>query len=233
MSRAGSARGWVYVVTGSVGSLLGAVFYMIGKARGGQRRALHPTGQVVPGVLHRYGSPVTTDVRWLDEPGTDNVLVRLSRATGLPKPLPDVMGLALRVPLEDGGHGDLLLSTTGIGKVTRYLLRPVRRAAASYTSLFPYRAAQGPLLLAAIAESKRETTFHLAWARPTGSWQRFGLLELPEPLPAGDSALSFEPVAHPVPGLPSYRWAADLRRSPYAASRRARGIVEASTTRVS
>jgi hypothetical protein len=224
MSRPTLARRSVDVVTGAVGSLLGVVFYLVGTARGDHRRALHPTGQVVPGVLYRYGSAVSTGVRWLDEPGTDNVLLRLSRATGLPRPLPDVFGLALRIPLEDGGHGDLLLSTTGIGRVTRYLLRPVRTVATSYTSLFPYRAAQGPLLLAAIPESEDGATFHLAWARPTGSWQRFGLLKLPKQMPTSDSTLAFKPVEHPVPGLPSYPWAANLRRYPYAVSRRARRV---------
>lgn len=207
-----------------VGSVLGVVFFVVGRLRGRRRRALHPTGRLVPAVLDRYGSRPDTGVPWLDEPGTDEVVVRLSRATGLPGPLPDVLGLALRVPLEDGRHGDLLLSSTGLGRVTRFLLRPVRHEAVGYTSLFPYRAAAGPVLLAAIPVPGEGSRFHLAWARPTGSWHRFAVLRLTDPDTDGDDALAFQPVERPVPGLPSYRWAADLRRPAYAGSRRARGV---------
>ena len=41
---------------------------------------------------------------------------------------------------------------------------------------------------------------------------------------APDPPLTFEPVLNPVPGLPSYAWAAELRRFAYAGSRRARGV---------
>jgi hypothetical protein len=40
-----------------------------------------------------------------------------------------------------------------------------------------------------------------------------------------DAPLSFDPVLNQVSGLPSYRWAAQLRRFSYAASRRARGAI--------
>lgn len=211
------------LVPRALGALLGVVFLLVGKVRGRQRRALHPTGRVLPGVLHREGAPVQAGVPWLDEPGTDDVVVRLSRATGLPEPLPDVLGMALRVPVGEGGHGDLLLSSTGTGRASRFLLRPVRHVAVAYTSLFAYRTTTGPLLLAATPLDRGGATFALAWARPTGTWQRFATLTLARPAPAEDTAIAFYPVEHPVPGLPSYRWAAALRRAPYAASRRARG----------
>lgn len=211
-------------VAAPVGQILGAVFCLVGRARGRGRRALHPTGQVLPGVVDRNGSSVSTGARWLDEAGADEVVVRRSRATGLPDALPDVLGLGLRVPLDDGGHGDLLLASTGLGRFSRYLLRPARRSVPGYTSVFPYRAARGPVVLAAIPVGEHPTTFDLAWARPTGPWQRFGRLRLGEPDPATDSALPFEPVRRALPGLPSYRWAAELRRPSYAGSRRARGV---------
>ena len=44
-------------------------------------------------------------VAWLDEPGADDVVVRLSRGGGLPAWCPDVHGLALRHPMAAGVAG--------------------------------------------------------------------------------------------------------------------------------
>jgi hypothetical protein len=55
----------------------------------------------------RWGVP------WLDDPGTDVGIVRFSRAAGLPAPVPDVLGLALRLGAAGRQH-DLLLATTGM-----------------------------------------------------------------------------------------------------------------------
>src|SRR5689334_13350477 len=76
-------------------------------------KPLHPRGSVVTGTLHRFGADAKAGVAWLDQPGDDRVLVRRSRAIGLPSPAPDVFGLAVRVPT-DGGYGDLLFASTGL-----------------------------------------------------------------------------------------------------------------------
>ena len=114
-------------------------------------KPLHPRGRVVVGRLRRTGAEPPTGVAWLDETGDDEVLVRWSRAVGLPSPLPDIHGLALRVPRDDGGHGDLLFATTGLGRLTRFVLTasgtPYGRP---LTTLLPYRTVHGPLLLAAV-----------------------------------------------------------------------------------
>src|SRR3954451_10255298 len=65
-------------------------------------KPLHPVGAVSRGTLHRYGLTPSVGVKWLDEPGQDKVLVRFSRALGLPGPLPDVLGLAVRIPQPAG-----------------------------------------------------------------------------------------------------------------------------------
>jgi len=95
-----------------VGKALGGVFYVVGALRTQRRKALHPQGGVRQGLVVRQGCGARTGVAWIDEPGGDRVVLRLSRATGLPKFLPDIFGLALRVSYEGGGHGDLLLATT-------------------------------------------------------------------------------------------------------------------------
>jgi len=177
-------------------------------------------------LVVRQGCGARTGVAWIDEPGGDRVVLRLSRATGLPKFLPDVFGLALRVPCEGGGHGDLLLATTGTGAVGRFILRPTRRPGRPYGSLFPYRSQTGPLLLAVFPLCDDGTRFELACATLRGAWSRFGVLEVRSDWDdALDAPLSFDPVLNQVSGLPSYRWAAQLRRFSYAASRRARGAI--------
>src|SRR4051794_35292637 len=93
-------------------------------------KPLHPRGEILPGRIYRRGwdaTTSTTGVAWLDEPGEDDVDVRRSRAIGLPGWLPDVQGLAVRVRSQDG-EADLLFATTGMGRVSRFVLSPTRRA---------------------------------------------------------------------------------------------------------
>jgi hypothetical protein len=107
-----------------VGRALGGTFFLLGKARG--RKALHPRGEVLEGVIGRAGAVGRTGVAWLDEAGTNQVAVRLSRSLGLPAPHPDVLGMALRIPTQPGQFGDVLLATTGTGLLGRYVLLPTR-----------------------------------------------------------------------------------------------------------
>ena len=205
-----------------VGRALGGGFFLLGRARG--RKALHPRGEVLQGVIGRHGAVGRTGVAWLDEAGTDHVAVRLSRSLGLPAPRPDILGLALRIPTELGQFGDVLLATTGTGLLGRYVLLPARRhSLRAYTSLFPYKTPVGPLLLAAIPTPGSPRQYELAYSRPTGPLRPFGTLEVAQTTYRGhDLDLSFDPVLNVVPGLETYDWAAQLRRFSYAASRRAR-----------
>ena len=206
---------------------LAAVFFVVGRLRRGRAKALHPRGTVLTGRLERLGG-FSTGVDWVDDAGSDLVTVRLSRSAGLPPPLPDVLGLAIRVALPDSEHGDLLLSTTGRRGVSRFVLRPaVRPWQAFYSSLLPYRTPTGPLLIGAEPAPHAGTDAHhgvrLLWSRPTGAWRAFGLLELlPAPARGPDAELSFDPVLHEVPGLHTYGWVRRLRQPSYAAARRAR-----------
>jgi hypothetical protein len=213
----------VAVLAAGVGRVLGAVFYVVGTLRTRRRKALHPRGGIRPGLVRRHGCPAATGVAWIDEPGSDRVLVRLSRATGLPGFLPDTLGLAVRVPRGDGGHGDLLLATTGTGALGRFVLRPTRRPGRPYGSLMPYRSPTGPLLLAALPLAEDGTRFELACSALRGAWSSFAVLEVQSDWDdAPDAPLTFDPVLNQLPGLESYSWAAQLRRFSYAASRRAR-----------
>jgi hypothetical protein len=184
-------------------------------------KPLHPVGSVTRGTLHRSGSDARSGVAWLDEPGEDEVLVRLSRAAGLPAPLPDVFGLALRVSRPDG-YGDLLFSTTGRGRLTRFTLTPGRTPySRPMTTLLPYRTPAGPVLVGAVLRD--ESVVDLSWAAGTGPWHRFGVLRLSQE-PAGDEDVSFDPVRHALPGLETYGWVRRLREPSYLTARRSRGL---------
>jgi hypothetical protein len=185
-------------------------------------KPLHPRGSVVHGTLHRSGSEDRTGARWLDQSGDDQVLVRHSRATGLPSPIPDIYGLAIRVPTDGGRRGDLLFASTGLGRLTRFALTPAtsphRRP---MTTLLPYRTPAGALLLSAVfqADSKVE----LAWAIRSGAWNTFAELSLDDdPADAGDLLVSFDPVRNVLAGLETYEWVRRLREPAYATARRSR-----------
>jgi hypothetical protein len=130
----------------------------------------------------------------------------------------------MRVPVGNDRYGDVLLATTGTGALGRFLLRPARSAQrATYSSLFPYCTAAGPLLVAAFPTSDRPGHFRLAWARLTGTWIVFASLELfNAPEDASDAAVSFDPVLNVIPGLEPYESSRRLRGPSYAAGRRSR-----------
>jgi hypothetical protein len=188
-------------------------------------KPLHPRGAVVRATLHRFGAEGRSGVAWLDQAHVDDVLVRRSRSVGLPALLPDVLGLALRVPTPGGGHGDLLFASTGLGRLTRYVLTPARSPhGRPMTTLLPYRTPAGGVLLSAVFEDA--TSLRLSWAVGSGEWHPFAELVLDQhPADVADVLLSFDPVANLVPGLEPYDWVRRLREPAYATARRSRATV--------
>jgi hypothetical protein len=163
----------------------------------------------------------------------------LSRAVGLPAGVPDILGLALTFGEPDGPRHDLLLATTGLGHVTRFVLRPKQDPFdATYTCLFPYAAPHGPVVLAAeplqrtrpeaaispSIDPARPLTFRMLAATPGGQWQEFGQLELTDRASdERDLLLRFDPMLNPLPGLGWYPALTRLREPAYAAARRLPG----------
>lgn len=186
-------------------------------------KPMHPRGSVATASLRRYGGAVS-GAAFLDTPGRDDVLVRTSRSVGLPAPWPDVDGLAVRVPTDDGGHADVLLSGTGRGRVTRYLLAPARHARTTFLGcLVPFRSPSGPVLLG--ADPTADGGWDLSWARPWGSWHRFATLEPYDGRHGstpGDAPVAFDPVSTAPDGLEVYPWHRRIRGPGYAAARRSR-----------
>lgn len=185
-------------------------------------KPLHPRGSVVRGTLHRFGAEDRTGAAWLDQAGDDHVLVRQSRAVGLPSPVPDIFGLALRVPTEGGQHGDLLFASTGLGPLSRFTLTPAWSPyGRPLTTLLPYRTPAGAVLLSAVFHN--DTKVALAWAIGSGAWHLFAELLLhQDPVDEADVPLSFEPVRNELPGLETYDWVRRLREPAYTTARRSR-----------
>jgi len=220
-----SERPLVAGASGAAGSVLSGIFAIAAKLRP-TRKPLHPRGELLSGTIRRAGLAPEVGVRWIDEPGTDDVQVRLSRAIGLPSGWPDIFGLAIRVPTGPNSHGDVLFATTGRTVLGRFVLLPGRSpTAGTYSTLIPYRTAEGSLLLSAWPHG--DDSFTLACARPAGSWRTFGQLSL-EARPSGDLGgvqdvgPSFDPVLNQVPGLAYYPWAARIREGSYRAARQSR-----------
>jgi hypothetical protein len=177
---------------------------------------------VVTARLRRHGLEPPTGIAFLDTPGDQPVLVRESRSVGLPGPLPDIQGLAVRVTNPDGGPGDLLLATTGWGRLSRFVLTLSRTTyGRPMTTLFPYRTVAGPVLLG--ARSDRPGAVELACATAGGQWRPFADLTISEE-DAPDPAISFDPVTNQVPGLEQYGAIARLREPAYRSARRSRDV---------
>lgn len=212
----------------AAGALLESVFASVARLRPAVK-PLHPKGKTLGATITRTGVTPAVGVPWIDETGVDRAQVRLSRAVGLPAGWPDIYGLAIRVPTAvEGGHGDLLLATTGRGKLGRFVLLPARTSTTwTYSTLIPYRTPSGPLLLA--AEPDGQDAFALACGRPRGPWRTFGrvVIESASTTATGgsdDVGPAFDPVLNQIPGLAYYPWAATLREGSYRAARRSRKI---------
>lgn len=211
----------------AAGSLLAAVFGVAGALRHG--KPLHPKGIVFEASIRRTGSQAGWGSRWLDEPGDDVGIARLSRSVGLPAPVPDIHGLALTFTGDDNERHDVLLATTGLDRWGRFVLIPRSEPyRCSYGSLFPYRSPRGlvhvaaaPLSTLGSPEPPERVSFRLQVAELGGRWHDFGSIELTAPRSGPtDTPLRFDPVVYPLPGL---RWPValqQLREPAYVAARR-------------
>lgn len=237
-----SPPGPAHSLSRAVTGLAAGVFERLARYRDG--KPIHTRGAVYEMTIRRYGSSRRWGVPWLDEPGEDVGVGRLSRGVGLPSWLPDVLGLAVCFTGADGGRHDLLLSTTGVGRGARHLMLPRRDPVRSaYSTLAPYRGGgqEGDQHVLLMAYPRRRVPrpenpsgtppggpapirFVLAAATAWTAWDRFGILTLSRPsgLASADPPVSFDPVRHPLPGLRLPDGLAALRSATYAAARRGR-----------
>ncbi|WP_336207326.1 hypothetical protein [Nonomuraea sp. LPB2021202275-12-8] len=202
---------------------------LAGRLRHG--RALHPRGLVVAATLQvRGGSRRPLGLPVLDEPGEHEVIARLSKGGSLPGSLPDVLGLAVRLP----GPVDLLLSTCG--PLPWMLLPRTGFTAGPYSSLARYDSGTGSVRLIAWPEGMRVPAdprllpqalarepllFHLRAAPKGGPVTAVATLRVHTALP--DEDVAFDPVLNSHPALRQKPWLARLRRGAYLGSRQVRG----------
>ena len=121
--------------------LSAGLFASLSKLRG--HRVFHPYGEVFDATI-KFDRKA---LRWLPDvivtPRTHQAVVRFSRGIGLPAPLPDVFGMAVKIPDLYGGGGwdqDWLMVTSGSDPIGRHLLVPTRELLARpYSTVLPYR----------------------------------------------------------------------------------------------
>ncbi|PQP11817.1 hypothetical protein C5613_43145 [Rhodococcus opacus] len=215
-----------------------APFQAAAALRGGAR-VFHPRGLVATGHIE-LGSPW-----WTLTTGTPiDVVARLSGGVGTPSGVPDVLGLALKIPLDPpDAEWDLLLASSGTSAVTRILPLPARGwSSARYSSLMPYSSNRtdtrwvlavpvGPhpatTSLDALRQSLADSPlrFRLDLVSATGSPVPAGQVTLTrvQDLP-NDEQPTFDPVLHCPPGLALRpAWLAGVRVGAYRGSRHGRG----------
>ena len=207
--------------------------------------ALHPQGVLCTGTL-TVAAPAGTGwgVPWLDRPGSYPVTVRWSRALGLPRGLPDGLGLAVRVEDADGPGStlDLLFTSSRPGRLGRHL--PLLRPDAlngPYSTLLSYRMGDRERVLAAFPVhtpvarpdevrptlwqelARRPVRFDLRAAAPDEPWRTLAVLSLEAVHTAPASrTVSYDPYAHNLTGLRPTSRLRRLREAAYAGSRHGR-----------
>ncbi|MDT5324454.1 MAG: hypothetical protein QOF25_1606 [Mycobacterium sp.] len=202
------------------------------------RRVFHPAGVLANGSIERiappgYGLPVESST----------IVGRLSKGVGLPGCLPDIVGLAWRMPPQASAPTpwDVLLASAGAGVVARYLLRPVTSwSGVVLSSLMPLRY-QGQnwwisaritadiedwgISLASIARQIASGGVQVSIEQAcgsTGDFRALACLTLREVLPAG-ADIAFDPTIHSAPEVkPFPGWLTGLRRDAYRRSRQGR-----------
>ncbi len=163
------------------------------RARG--ERVIHAKGRAYHATLALLPGADTLAVPLVRGPRKRPVLVRFSRGAGLPDSLPDVLGLAVRVPDADGHGGvqDLLMSTAGRPPGWRQLPWPSRDLLRSaYSSIVTYDVAGRARLVGTVPDDDGPCaqldglagrSVLLATADRAGRWEPFARLLIGDPLP--------------------------------------------------
>ena len=208
----------------AAGVVIAAGFGLVAWLTG--RKPLHPVGRTWAAEL-RIDEPLPElGIPLLADRTVHPCTVRVSRSLGTHEGWWDIGGLALRVfGAGAAGHAaDLLFATTGTGRLTRHLLRPVRRAGSRpLTTLLPTRCGQHSLVLLVrpAADRPQPHDYELAVAVDGGPWTVVGLVHLGPEEP--DTPLAFDPIVDELAGTsappwivavrePAYRWARRLTR---------------------
>lgn len=220
-------------------SAVGGPFQWVAALRNG--RVFHPDGVLTTGSVERTappgdGLPVET---------THDVVARLSKGLGLPGAVPDIIGLAVRLPPQPSAATpwDILLASAGTGPAGRVVgVRPALRwSGQPLSSVMPVRYHNRNwwisarmvddingfgVPLADVRDRLRDSgvRFDIDQACGAQPFRPLARLTLRGVVPS-DAAhdVAFDPVLHVAPGVrPAPQWLASLRAHAYDRSRRGR-----------
>lgn len=221
-----------------VTGLSAGVFAVLSALR--RKRVFHPIGVAFTGRL-RFNEAAEG---WLPEALTDpkehDVVTRFSRGAGLPGPLPDVLGISIKIPgvCADGGDQDWLLASSGHDPITRHALIPsFDFLSRPYSTVLPYQCAGRLVTFGAFPLDSRsartfddlnalvrddQVSFDFTIASQGERHLTIGTLELSQPETAEVSRrLRFNPW-NSCQGLRPAGALNQLRRDAYTASQTAR-----------
>jgi hypothetical protein len=234
----------------AAGPAVAVGFYALATAR--RRRSLHPTGTGYQGLLQvPHQGPAWPGVPLFQAGATHPALLRFSRGAGLPEPLPDALGVAIKLPDAHGpgADQDLLLTSSIDRPLLRRLLFPARSfVRGAFSTALPYDLGNDRVVLllvpahssagqsadgdghravnGALAELRAAAAngfgFELRTARSFGRSRPLATLRIGPPLPAEQTeALRFNPWTT-GPGIRPTGWLNLLRDAAYRASQRGR-----------
>ncbi len=191
-------------------------------------KAVHPQGEVFEARIRVWGDDAAPQASELLSTRAEHpAVVRFSRSIGVPRPLPDLLGLSLRV-LDAYGprrHQDLLLVTSVDHPVLHHVFVPAKGIADQpYSSSLPYRAGDERFVVGVLPQS--ETRFDLAVAPLDGRFTPIARIELGPKLSETADALRFNPF-NTGGGLEPSGWLNSLRRRAYPMSQETWGHVRA------
>lgn len=202
------------------------------------RRIFHPLGVLASGSIERTapahrGLPIETG----------KVIGRVSKAIGIPGDMPDLVGLAWRMPTHalTATPWDVLMVSTGPGILTRFGLQPTRSwTHTRLSTLMPLRYQNGwwwlkadlqtavadGLSLATIGDeiNCNGVVFDIHQAHGTGPFEPLATLTLSATIPTDeDHDVSFDPTRNTIPGVElGPEWLTLLRERAYLRSRQGR-----------
>jgi hypothetical protein len=234
----------------AAGPAVAAASYALAALR--RRRSLHPTGVGYQGWLQvADDSPARPGVPLFRAGAAHPVLLRFSRGAGLPEPLPDALGVAMKLPHAHGpgADQDLLLTSSTDRPLLRRLLFPARSfVRGAFSTALPYDLGRERVVLllvpahaggersarggghrhagGALAELRAAAAnglgFELRAARSLGPSRPLATVTADAPLLAEQTeALRFNPWTT-GPGIRPSGWLNLLRDAAYRASQRSR-----------
>lgn len=219
------------------------LFGGLARLRGG-KRAFHPEGVVFAADLFLVGDEQHAEGSILGQKAKLSTMARLSQALGVPEPLPDALGIAIRIEGLAGPdtRQDLLFVTSSRMPGARHAPLPAPRGffGQFFTTLWPLRVGgkvrmlalqppedrpDSPRDLEGITRAGPDARYRLLIASLEGPWQALGELVLRERVEGEVEEIRFNPwnsadgelrPAGPLMGLrdPAYEGSQDARGAP-------------------